>query len=214
MMLLFFGEVRHNLMVQQSPSPPLLDMPTARNLLLASGVADACVEALKRSIDDWRQTPPILQVADDDGAARGMGVYKLWNHHVRDILLNCQTVDFYDNPHRPFFGVARQLGIRVKHVDDRFQSQMNDTLQARELAGQLPLSGFSSLFLTQLECGYRLDLTGTLVERAAFICRKDRKILWLWQIWGAPDTHFGRMLSGGYLAFPGPAVYAYDDLSR
>ena len=138
---------------------------------------------LKRSIDNWGQTPPVLRVADDDGAARGMGVYKLWNHHVRNLLLTCQTVDFYKKP-CPFFGVDRQLGIRVKHVDDNYQSQMNDTQQARELAAQLPLNGFSGLFLTQLECGYYLDLFGTLVEKAAFICRKDRKILWLWQIWG------------------------------
>ena len=200
-------------MMQQSPSPLLLDMLTARNLLLSSGVADACAEALKRSTDNWGQTPPILRVADDDGAARGMGVYKLWNHHVRNLLLTCQTVDFYKKP-CPFFGVDRQLGIRVKHVDDNYQSQMNDTQQARELAAQLPLKGFSGLFLTQLECGYRLDLSGTLVEKAAFICRKDLKILWLWQIWGVQDTHFGNVLSGGALTPPIPAVYAYDDLSR
>ena len=117
-------------------------MPTARNLLLSSGVADACAEALKRSIDNWGQTPPILQVADDDGAARGMGVYKLWNHHVRTLLFNCKAVVFYEKSRHPFFGVARQLGIRVKHVDDHYRSQMNDTEQARQLSAQLPLKGF------------------------------------------------------------------------
>ena len=210
---LFCGEVRHNQMMQL-PSPPLVDMPTARNLLLSSGVADACAEALKRSIDNWGQTPPILQVADDDGAARGMGVYKLWNHHVRTLLFNRKAVVFYEKSRHPFFGVARQLGIRVKHVDDHYRSQMNDTAQARQLAAQLPLKGFSGPYLTQLECGYCLDLSGTLVEKAAFICRKDRTIVWLWQIWGVPDTHFGHGLSGGYLTVTGPPVYAYDDLSR
>ena len=177
--MLFCGEVRYNHMTQP-PARPLLDMPTARNLLLSSGVADACAEALKRSIDNWGQTPPILRVADDDGAARGMGIYKLWNHHVRNLLLNCQTVDFYKKP-CPFFGVDRLLGVRVKHVDEQYQSQMNDTRQAQELKAQLPLKGFYGPHLTQLECGYRLDLTGTMVEKAAFICGKDRKILWLWQ---------------------------------
>ena len=52
------------------------------------------------------------------------------------------------------------------------------------------------------------------MEKAAFICRKDRTIVWLWQIWGVPDTHFGHGLSGGYLTVTGPPVYAYDDLSR
>ena len=198
----------------QPPSPSLLDMPTARNLLLSSGVADACAEALKLSIDNWGQTPPVLKVADDDGAARGMGVYKLWNHHVRTLLFNCKGVDFYDKHRRPFFGVDQQLGIRVKHVDDRYQSQMNDTQQARQLAAQLPLRGFSGSYLTQLECGYCLDLSGTLVKKAAFICRKDQRIVWLWQIWGVPDTRFGNALSGGYLTVTGPPVYAYDDLSR
>ena len=210
---LFCGEVRHNQMMQL-PSPPLVDMPTARNLLLSSGVADACAEALKCSIDNWGQTPPILRVADDDGAARGMGVYKLWNHHVRTLLFNCKAIVFYEKSRHPFFGVARQLGIRVKHVDDHYRSQMNDTEQARQLAAQLPLKGFSGPYLTQLECGYRLDLSGTLVEKVAFICRKDRTIVWLWQIWGVPDTHFGHVLSGGYLTVTGPPVYAYDDLSR
>ena len=199
--------------MQQSPSPTLADMPPSRSLLISSGVADACAEALKHSVDIWGQSPPILRVADDDGAARGMGVYKLWNHHIRNLLSNCQTVDFYKKP-CPFFGVDQQLGIRVKHVDDNYQSQMNDTQQARELAAQLPLKGLSGLFLTQLEFGYCLDMFGTLVEKAAFICRKDRKILWLWQIWGVPDTDFGSVLSGGRFTPPTPAVYAYDDLSR
>ena len=200
-------------MMHQSLSHPLLDLPTAKTLLHPSGVADACAEALKRSIDNWRQTPPILQVADDDGAARGMGVYKLWNYHIRILMSNYQTVDFYQKP-CPFFGVAQQLGIRVKHVDCNYQSHMNDTQQARELTAQLPLTGFSGLFLTQLEFGYRLDMFGMQVEKAAFICRKDRKIVWRWQIWGVPDAHFGHMLSGGGGALPTPAVYDYDDLSQ
>ena len=143
-----------------------------------------------------------------DHFARGVLLSQLWYQYSLAALKDDNGVRLVDNGERYCFVVDDRITLRIKHLNERFQTRNYRTRRAVAWDAQLPFPGIPNL--VKLDFGYRLDLTGTKVTSAIIMLNNNKESVWRFQIWGAPVSEFAAAPRDQW----GNTVYAHVDLSQ
>lgn len=110
--------------------------------------------------------------------------------------------------------VDERLILRFKRFDGHLGTRNYPTDHATEWVRQIPLDGIPPV--ARLHLGYRLDLTGTILEDMFVTLPNGIPEVvndWVWQVWGEPITTVGIQMRFPQLQPDAGVVYAYDDFS-
>ena len=142
-----------------------------------------------------------------DQFARGVLISQLWYSYSSQALRSDVGVSLARYGNGYYYIVDNLLVLRFKHVDDSYRSWNHPTPRARAWSAQVSFPTMPPM--AKLELGYRLDLTGTVVEDAMVMLKYGEHSLWRWQIWGHPISEFAAAPRDIF----GRVVYAHDDFS-
>jgi len=153
-----------------------------------------------------------------DASARAKILHGHFYFNAGQNLCNDKGVEFREDQLQRFLLIDERLILRFKLLDHNLQASNYPTQRAQEWVKQLPLEGFPPC--ERLHFGYRLDLTGTVIQDAFIALPNGIQGIyndWVWQVWGNPMdmTTFGVQLpfpQAPYTVAPA-IVYAYDDYS-
>jgi hypothetical protein len=182
------------------PEAQVILRPRARSL----------ANALRKTIDAWNnELAPAQMVLDP--AARAMNLSRYFYFNSNGLLTNDPGVRFSNRRNQRYFTFDERIILRFKLLDKSFKSSNYPTRTARKWNSQLFLAGMPPC--ERLEFGYRLDLTGTVVQDAFILLRVCTEVTWLWQVWGPPIDVFPIQLSLTPIGQT-QTVFAYDDYSK
>ena len=162
--------------------------------------------ALRKAIHEWNNGLGQYHV-DFDEFARSVIINQFWFAAAKKGLYGDDGISAGKHGNGYFFIVDEKLVIRFKHLDKLYKTWNHPTLRSRAMEAQLPFRSIPPL--ARLDLGYRLDLTGTVVETAMVIFNKDSSSVWRWQIWGHPIDEF----AAGPRNMLGDETYIHDDYS-
>ena len=166
--------------------------------------------ALKLAVQNWNDRPPMEhQILDE--IARGVIIGQHWYEFVNRLLDDEPRVQFHHISGQRFFCVDETIILRIKHVNRYNISRNYPTSRALRWNRQLPLMGVPAS--TRLEFAYKMDLTGTVVDRACILLRFSNAILWMWQVWGMRDDTFAQTSDQVSKDLFDRGIFAYDDYS-
>ena len=170
----------------------------------------AFVGALKVSVQNWNSRPPVEhQVLDE--IVRGAIIAQYWYYYAGRFLEDEPRAQFQRNRGQRFFAIAQTIIIRIKHVNEDNLSKNYPTARSINWNRQLPLPGVP--LATRLEFAYKMDLTGTTVERACVLLRIADSIIWMWQIWGERHDIFSESSEDTSQDLFQRDLFSYEDFS-
>ena len=162
--------------------------------------------ALRKALHEWNKGLGAYHATVDE-FARGVLINQFWYVFSSHALRDDTGISLEKHGNGYFFTVDDSLVLRLKHVNKAYRSWNHPTRRSLALDAQVPFPTIPPM--ARLELGYRLDLTGTVVEDAVVMLNNNGRSLWRWQIWGYPISEFAASPSD----MLGHAVYSHDDFS-
>ena len=144
-----------------------------------------------------------------DRSARAMIINQYWYSFANLALGDDPGVMSGIDQLQRFLVIDERIILRFKLIDRNFDSRNYPTKRATQLRLQFPFKGLRES--EWLEFGYRLDLTGTVIQDAFVLLRVGTRIMWLWQIGGNQIDMFPIQLELGPRGIAEPYVFAYDN---
>ena len=144
-----------------------------------------------------------------DVATRSMVIARHWYSYSDEALRDDPGVKLVNNYERHCFEIDREFALRFKHLNSRYRTRNNSNFRSFAWGHQLSLADLPPM--PRLDFGYRLDLTGTLIETAMIMLCVGNEPSWRWQIWGDPIDVFAGTPETDLF---GRTVYACDDYSK
>ena len=184
-----------------------ISLPEAQGILYPDRVR-SFVDALRDTLQSWNSELSSAQMVLDP-AARAMNFSRYWYYNANIKLRDDSGVKFSTVQNQRLFTIDESIILRFKLIDRKFKSKNYPTRTAMRWRLQYSLPGFPPC--ERLEFGYRLDLTGTVIQDAFIILRVGTTIVWLWQLWGPKLDTFPIQLDLTPLGQAQPVVFAYDN---
>lgn len=144
-----------------------------------------------------------------DSSARAIIINQYWYNFANLALGDDPDVIFGVDRLQRFLIIDERFILRFKLIDNNFDSSNYRTNRATQWRLQFPLTGLPQC--DRLELGYRLDITGTVIQDAFVLLRVGKRIVWLWQIGGERIDTFPIQLELRPVSAPQPYVFAYDN---
>ena len=181
-----------------------MDLQCAKSILQPRVLAFA--GALSKAVRVWNEECGTYHAIVDE-FARGVLINQFWYAFSSRALRSDPGICLEKHGQRHYYTIDGLVSLRFKHVDKSYRSWNHPTSRARAWDEQAWFPTIPPM--VNLELGYRMDLTGTVVEDAIVMYNYKGRSLWRWQIWGYPVSEFA--------AFPRDAfgfeVYSHDDYS-
>ena len=166
------------------------------------------VRALKETMEVWNG-PHAESQHIYDVATRSMVIQRHWYSISAEALRDDSGVKLVNNYERHCFEIDGEFALRFKHLNSKYRPRNNSNFRSRAWVYQLNLPDLPPM--PRLDFGYRLDLTGTIVETAMIMLCVGKEPSWRWQIWGDPIDVFAGTPEKDLF---GRTVYAFDDYSE
>ena len=122
-------------------------------------------------------------------------------------------VEFKDMNQQRYLVVDGQVWLRFKLLKSDHLSRNLPTRQSLLWNAQLPLEGPIIPRLDRLELGYMPDALWTGIDKAYILLRVQKKVVWLWQIWGPRDDVFPYSQTATGTDMFGEVRFAHHDYS-
>ena len=164
-------------------------------------------DSLRKAIREWNTGLGAYHAIFDE-FARGVLISQFWYTYSSQALEGDSGISLEKHGGRPYYIVDDELVLRFKHVNDAYRSWNHPTPRALAWDAQAWFPTMPPM--AKLELGYRLDITGTVIQDAAVILNYKGQSLWRWQIWGYPIGEFAATPKDAF----GREVYAYEDFSE
>ena len=163
--------------------------------------------ALRVVMLEWNNAPNGFHMHLDN-YGRAVNINQLWYGYARQVLAGDPAVSFAKFSNGYSMNVDDQLVLRIKQVDGSYRPRNSATRRALHWGQQLRFPTIPDL--VRLDLGYRLDLTGSVVEDAVIMLTHNGHALWRWQIWGRPISKF----ASAPVDMSGNLVYVHNDYSK
>ncbi len=184
-------------------SPHYIALPKAMTIL--QPYVPDFARCLKRSVHEWNTGLGHLHVQLDE-FARSVIINRLWYTSAEQILPPSMVkADKVGNG--KYLVIDETVVVRFKHLDKSYRPQNYPT--ERSTAWDKQLSFPSIPALARLDLGYRMDLTGTIVQTAMIMLNIGKHTVWRHQIWGYPVSEFASTPKD----LRGNLVYSHSDHS-
>ena len=168
----------------------------------------ALASALRNSVNTWNSAFASAQMVLDR-SARAMIINQYWYSFANLALGDDPRVMSGIDQLQRFLVIDERIILRFKLIDRNSDSRNYPTKRATQLRLQFPFEGLPES--EWLEFGYRLDLTGTVIQDAFVLLRVGTRIVWLWQIGGNQIDMFPIQLELRPRGIAEPYVFAYDN---
>ena len=168
---------------------------------------NALASAIHNALNTWNTAFGPAQMVLD-GSARAIVINQHWYYFAKLALCDDPDITWGIDQGQRFLVIDERIILRFKLIDRNFESKNYPTKRASQLRLQYPLKGLPEY--EWLEVGYRLDITGTVLQDAFVLLRIGNQIPWLWQIGGNQIDEFPVQLPLRPPATPEPYVFKFD----
>ena len=182
-----------------------IDLPDARSILQPRMTDFAA--ALKLAIHRWNSDLSAYHVTLSEFTRCNI-ISDLWYETSQKALTNDGGVRLIGNRERRCFIVDDAVVLRFKHLDSNYRPRNNTNRRSDAWNCQTNFRDIPPV--VRLDFGYRMDLTGTVVETAFVMLNNGARARWRWQIWGRPISRFAGTPTNMY----GDTVYVHYDYSK
>lgn len=163
--------------------------------------------ALRNSLNTWNTAFASAQMVLDR-SGRAIMINQYWYHFANLGLAGDQGVEPGRDQLQRFIKIDDRIFLRFKLLDENFESSNYPTPHAVRLRHQqISFPGFPKS--EWLEFGYRLDITGTVLQDAFILLRVGKRVVWLWQIGGSQIGTFPIQFELRPSGTPAPYVFDY-----
>lgn len=188
----------------------LVTLPQAQTIL--SSRVQALADMLKQGMSELWACPP-LALIDMTPTNKAANIASFWYGHCVRHFAADPGVSLKDSQGQRYLDIDGQVWVRIKLINRFHLSTNAPTRHSRLWNTQLPLEDPSLPHVERLELGYIPDPFWTRIDRAYILLRVDKRVVWLWQIWGARDDVFLYSRVAGGVDMLGALRFVHDDYS-
>ena len=168
----------------------------------------ALTGAIVNALSTWNTLLAPAQMVLD-GSARAIIINQYWYHFARLALDDNPDIAWGNDQGQRFLVIDERINLRFKLIDGNFESRNYPTKRANQLRLQYTLDGLPKG--EWLEVGYRLDITGIVLQDAFVLLRVGKQIPWIWQIAGNQIDEFPVQLPLRPPNTPAPNVFQFNN---
>lgn len=185
-------------------SPYYINLPSAQRIVQPRVLVFA--RCIARAMREWNTGLSGYHAIFDE-FWRGVTINQLWYTNVEHLLPASSGVVVHKVGNGKYLVIDDQVVLRCKHLDDSYRPRNYPTSRSKSWEQQQPFRSIPPL--VRLDLGYRLDLTGTVVQDVMIMLSQNKQTLWRWQIWGHPISEFASTPKDMF----GRQIYVHSDYS-